>query len=61
MRQVVIVGFIVALAAVTQVNADCINDSYGKRVCGKGPCSMGQYGKVFCAQPGGGALNDNDR
>ena len=51
---------IILFTAVTQANADCINNPYGKRLCGKGPCEMDQYGKVFCAQPGGGAINDND-
>jgi len=30
----------------------------GDVVCGKGQCAIDQYGKVFCAKEGGGALKD---
>jgi hypothetical protein len=57
MRYGIIVGFIVALAVVTQVNADCVKNEYGKHACGKGQCQLSQYGKAYCAQEGGGAIN----
>jgi hypothetical protein len=38
--------------------ADCVKDSYGNVVCGKGQCAMDQYGKVLCAREGGGAVRD---
>ena len=56
MRPGVITGVILALSVFT-VDADCIKDHYGNVVCGAGQCTD-QYGKVFCAQPGGGALRD---
>jgi hypothetical protein len=58
MRFGVIAFLIVALAAVTQVNADCIKDQYGKVVCGKGKCETDQYGKVICTQRDGGIMKD---
>ena len=50
---------LLALTAATQANADCINDQNGNAVCGKGQCATDQYGKVFCAKEGGGAVKDN--
>jgi hypothetical protein len=39
--------------------ANCINDQSGNVVCGGGQCEVDQYGKVYCAQPGGGAVKDD--
>jgi|GEM_PF-1582405 hypothetical protein len=50
MRQIVIVSFIITIAVVAQVNADCIQNQYGEVFCGRGKCQMNRYGKVFCAQ-----------
>jgi hypothetical protein len=57
MRHGIMVAFIVVLAAVTQVNADCVKNEYGNRVCGKGQCKLDSVGKAFCAREGGGAVN----
>ncbi len=51
--------FLTFAAAVTQVNAaDCVKNPEGNVVCGKGECVADQYGKVFCANEGGGAIRD---
>ncbi len=39
-------------------SADCVKDRYGKTVCGNGQCETDIYGKVFCADAGGGAVKD---
>jgi hypothetical protein len=38
--------------------ADCVADQYGRTVCGEGQCATDVYGKVFCADAGGGAIRD---
>ena len=59
MRIRFIVGCLVTLIAASDVMAaDCITDSHGMVVCGKGQCAPDQYGKVFCAQEGGGAVKN---
>lgn len=47
-----------ALAYSFSANADCVNNQNGNVVCGNGQCEQDQYGKVFCAKPGGGAIKD---
>jgi len=37
---------------------DCVRDSYGNVVCGRGQCAKDQYDKVYCARAGGGATRD---
>ena len=55
--RILAVCFVTFAAAVTEVNAaNCINNPDGEVVCGKGPCATDQYGKVFCASEGGGAM-----
>ncbi len=46
------------LLAGSPAEADCIKNQYGKVVCGKGQCETDTYGKVFCAEAGGGAVKD---
>ena len=47
------------LVAGAEVNAgDCIKNPDGNVVCGKGQCVTDQYGAVFCAKEGGGAMKD---
>jgi len=41
-------------------NAECVRDSYGNVVCGKGQCAKDQYSKVFCADAGGGAVKNRN-
>src|SRR4029453_16129200 len=54
-----VTGCLVALIARSEVMAaDCIRDSYGNVVCGKGQCAPDQYAEVFCAKEGGGAVKD---
>ena len=38
--------------------ADCFTTQAGKVVCGKGHCESDQYGKIYCAEAGGGALRN---
>lgn len=48
-----------AFSAVVDLHAaDCIKDAQGNVVCGKGPCAVDQYGAIFCAKEGGGAVRD---
>ena len=37
---------------------DCIRNTNGNVVCGKGQCMMDPYGKAFCAREGGGAMRE---
>lgn len=39
--------------------ADCFPNQAGKVVCGKGHCEIDQYGKVYCAETGGGAVRNS--
>ena len=58
---IVLIGCLVALTAGTGVFAsDCIKNSEGNVVCGEGQCALDQYGKVFCAKAGGGAMRDRN-
>ena len=54
--------FILALslfcAYFSSAHADCLTDPKGKVICGKGHCERDQYGNVFCADVGGGAMRD---
>jgi hypothetical protein len=50
--------WVAASAAVAQTAGDCVKDSYGNVVCGRGQCATDQYGKVLCAKAGGGAVRD---
>lgn len=47
-----------ALVISVSVEADCINNQEGQLVCGKGQCEADEYGKIFCAEAGGGAMRD---
>lgn len=47
-----------ALIGSVSANADCLNNQNGNVVCGGGQCEIDQYGKVYCAAPGGGAMKD---
>ena len=38
---------------------NCVRDSFGKVICGKGQCALDQYGKVHCAKEGGGGALRN--
>lgn len=58
MKQLLAFIFIFSLFATPEVNANCIRDQDGRVVCGGGQCERDRYGKVFCAQPGGGAMKD---
>jgi len=53
-----LVGCFMLLAAAGTNAADCIRNQDGAVVCGKGQCAIDQYGKVFCAKEGGGAMSD---
>ncbi len=39
-------------------HADCIKDQNGHVVCGQGQCEADRLNKIYCANPGGGALKD---
>jgi len=58
MKYIVIFLVIFLFGGLGNVQADCIKNQSGEIVCGKGECTTDQYGKVFCAQAGGGALRD---
>lgn len=45
-----------ALCPLGSLQANCVQNQYGVVVCGAGQCEKDQYGKVFCARAGGGAL-----
>ncbi len=47
-----------SLAVPIGANANCINDLYGNVVCGKGQCEADRFGKIYCADAGGGAMKD---
>jgi len=56
----VLMGCFVSLTVSTQIHAgDCIKNQDGNVVCGEGQCAVDQYGKVFCAKAGGGAMKDS--
>lgn len=38
--------------------ADCRRDSDGNVRCGEGQCAKDRYGKIYCANAGGGAVKD---
>lgn len=38
--------------------ANCLKGADGQVICGKGQCEKDSYGKVFCADAGGGAMKD---
>jgi hypothetical protein len=55
--------FFLSITAITllfssAVSADCVNGQYGSVGCGEGQCQTDGYGKVFCAEAGGGAIRD---
>ena len=58
MNKVICTFLIIALAMSVVANADCMNDQKGNVVCGKGQCEVDQYGKIYCADVGGGAMRD---
>ena len=39
----------VALLVCSAAHANCMREIFGDTICGQGPCSNGQDGKVFCA------------
>ena len=53
-----LVGCLLVLATAGAYAADCLRNQDGAVVCGKGQCAIDQYGKVFCAKEGGGAVRD---
>jgi hypothetical protein len=56
-----VMGCLLVLACGATANAaDCIKNQDGNVVCGEGQCAADQYGKVFCAKAGGGAMRDQD-
>jgi hypothetical protein len=56
MKYIVTLGFTLLLLSATGANANCIRDQDGRVVCGGGQCERDSHGKVYCAQPGGGAM-----
>jgi hypothetical protein len=59
MRSRLIVASALAVAIVSPAfAADCLRDSYGTVVCGRGQCLMDEYGKVYCAKEGGGTMRE---
>ena len=58
LKTIMAVIAISALAHSVIAIADCVNNQNGNVVCGNGQCEQDQYGKVYCAKPGGGAIKD---
>ena len=59
MKPILVIAYFVGLALVTEVAAqNCVKNQDGNVVCGTGQCAADQYGKVFCAREGGGAMRD---
>ncbi len=58
MKYVLIISFIGAIIAAQTATADCMKNQFGNSVCGKGECETDAYGKVYCADAGGGAIKD---
>lgn len=49
-----------ALLYSISANADCVTNQSGNVVCGAGQCEIDQFGTVYCAEPGGGAIKDRN-
>ena len=58
MRRSVIIAIIIALAVVSQVKADCVQNIYGKVFCGEGQCLVDDFGRAFCAPYSGSIIRD---
>ena len=58
MKTVFNIIMLIVLVYSCGVYADCVNNQAGNVVCGGGQCEIDQYGKVYCAEPGGGATRD---
>lgn len=58
MKYLITLSLLSILFAAPGANANCIRDQDGRVVCGGGQCERDRYGKVYCAQPGGGAMKD---
>lgn len=54
------IGSILMLFLIMSIDAkaDCLRNQYGNVVCGKGQCEADQFGKIYCADIGGGAIRD---
>ena len=39
---------------------ECLRDSDGAVVCGRGSCMIDWYGKLYCSREGGGAMRDQN-
>ncbi len=60
-RSFLVIGCALALMGGASASAaDCIRNPDGNVVCGEGQCAIDQYGKVFCAKAGGGAMRDQN-
>ena len=44
-----VVSAVIALVLCSTAQANCMREIFGDTICGQGPCSNGQDGKVFCA------------
>lgn len=49
-------ALLLPLLTTSTVSANCFRDQDGRVVCGGGQCTRDRLGKVYCAQPGGGAM-----
>lgn len=50
--------FVFVLLHSACANADCVRNQTGAVVCGGGQCEVDQTNKIYCAEPGGGAVKD---
>jgi len=59
MRMAFVIACVTLLSVASAADAaDCVKDSYGNVVCGRGQCATDQFGNVFCEFEGGGAVRD---
>jgi hypothetical protein len=58
MMRIYLIALALLFGAAHAHAADCVRDSNGNVVCGRGQCATDQYGKVYCAREGGGAIRD---
>ena len=57
-KLIIIVTITIVFAVVSQVQADCIQNIYGKVFCGEGQCLVDDFGRAFCTPYSGGIVRD---
>lgn len=52
--------FFTGILLATGASADCRQDRQGNVRCGEGECARDVYGKIYCANAGGGAMKNRN-